>query len=168
MKKSLKLFPFDDNFSLFFNSEKARLSRALDPVVIEHIGSTAVPGLGGKGIIDIAIGVPESFVLQTVANKLINLGYFYNLDDKMPKDRIFLASREHDSTLGDYHLHVVVKDGDEWNNLLFFRNCLINNIRLRNEYMTLKERLFNETGADREKYKELKNNFIQRVLKYKV
>ncbi|MCL2280483.1 GrpB family protein [Candidatus Saccharibacteria bacterium] len=166
MKKVLRLFLYDAKFVEMSEKEKARLEKLLGPkVLITHIGSTAVPGLGGKGIIDIVVGVPKQSDLHIVANELAQNGYFFDLDNENPEDRIFLASREHNSTLGDYHIHVVVKNGDEWNQLIFFRDSLRNNEKLRNEYIDLKEKLFTTTGADREKYKKQKSDFIEKAVK---
>ena len=166
MKKSLQLFPADEEFVRLFTKEKARLTKILGPMVtIEHIGSTAVSGLGGKGIVDIMVGVELASELNPTASKLIEHGYFPDEDNDTPSDRIFLASKEHDSTLGDYHLHIVVRNNDEWMRLNFFRDELIRNSKLRDEYMKLKKGLFVSTGADREKYKKQKNEFIRNVLK---
>lgn len=165
VKKTLKLYPYSDDFSRLFEIERLRLKEVLGSMLdIEHVGSTSVLGLGGKGIIDIMVGVKSSSEIYSTVNKLVAAGYFADLDNPLPKDRYFLASREHDSTIGDYHLHVVVKNGDEWNRLLCFRDKLRGSRKLRDDYMKLKEKLFAETDADREKYKKLKNNFIQRVL----
>lgn len=165
MKKILKLFPSEKDFASFYEKEKWRIKQSLgSAVLIEHVGSTSVPSLGGKGIIDIAIGVPKLSDLRPTADKLIDIGYFADLDNAMPSDRIFLASREHDSTLGDYHVHIVVKYGDEWIKLLFFRDKLRSDESLRKEYEALKEKLLAATNADRRKYKKLKNDFIQKVL----
>ena len=168
MKKVLRLFPFDKNFARLFAKEKNRLTKILgEKIAIEHVGSTAVDGLSGKGIIDIAVGVAKKSDLRPTADILAKSGYFFDLDNETPDDRIFLASREHDSTLGDYHLHVVVKNGDEWKRFIFFRDQLRASKKLREEYMNLKEKLFRETGANREKYKKLKNKFIEDTLEDK-
>jgi len=166
MKKKLQLFSGDANFVKLFAIEKQRLTSVLGPdVVIEHIGSTSVPALGGKGIIDIAVGVPNKIGLQQTAKILRGVGYFLDLDHDRPNDRIFLASREHDSTLGDYHLHIIVKGSDEWNQLLLFRDLLRADRSLADEYMILKNKLFDETSADRRQYAEMKSYFIQKTLK---
>ena len=168
MKKILRLFPADSNFPKLFEKEKVRLEKIIGSEnSIEHVGSTAVPGLGGKGIIDIAIGVPNFADISAVAGKLMQHGYFPDLDHEPSADWewFFLASREHNSTLGDYHLHITVKNGNEWKRLLLFRDSLRNNPNLRNKYMKLKKELLIATGADREKYKKSKNDFIESVLK---
>lgn len=166
MKKILKLFPADKKFTEMFEREKERLGKILDAeVAIEHVGSTAVSELGGKGIIDMVIGVPNSSDLEGTAKVIAGMGYYYDLDNEMGGDRIFLASREHDSTLGDYHIHIVVKGSDEWKRFLLFRDRLRNDVRLKDEYMGLKEKIMVETGVDREKYKRLKSKFIEQVIK---
>jgi GrpB-like predicted nucleotidyltransferase (UPF0157 family) len=166
MTKPLHLFPPSDQFDRMFETERVRLEKLLGKKVqIEHMGSTAIPGLGGKGIIDIAIGVVRLSDLQPVANILISAGYFPDLDNQLPAGRIFLASREHDSVLGDYHLHIMVTGSGEWNDFIVFRDQLRSNQELRNEYMSLKNKLLIDTQADRGEHKRLKGSFIQKVLK---
>jgi len=166
MKKLLHLFPASEQFDTMFNTERLRLEKILgEDVRIEHVGSTSVRGLGGKGIIDIAVGVSTENGLESVANKLMQAGYFPALDNELPSGRIFLASREHDSTFGDYHLHIVVSGGDEWSNFIAFRDQLNNNATLRDAYMLLKNRLLVDTNSDRREYKHLKADFIQKTLK---
>lgn len=166
MKKILKLFPSDEKFIELFASEKTRLAKILGPVVqIEHVGSTAVPGLGGKGIIDIAVGVEKNSDIQLTANVLAQNGYSVDNSKKRPGDRVLLLSHEHNGTFNRYGLLVIVKGGEEWRQFLLFRDHLRASKKLRDEYMSLKERSFIKSGADREIYKKLKNDFIQDVLK---
>jgi Uncharacterized conserved protein len=161
----LKLFPADEKFAEIFMKEKIRLVEMLGPEVeIEHVGSTAVSGLGGKGIIDMLVGVVDASMMNVVVDILVENGYFVDLDNEITSGRVFLASREHNSTLGDYHLHVVVKNEDEWCQFLFFRDELRRSNELRDRYMNLKKELFVETGADREEYKKMKSDFVQNVL----
>lgn len=67
--------PYNKNFPHLFEVEKKRLLTGINcPAEIEHVGSTAIPGLGGKGIIDIAIAVPKQN-LKSVSKQLQSLGY---------------------------------------------------------------------------------------------
>lgn len=166
MKKALKLFPSNSNFSVLFDKEKNRIEKALgSKVTIEHIGSTAVPGLGGKGIIDILIGVMSDKDINSSVDRLVEGGYYLDLDNPIDLDRVFLASREHDSRLGDYHLHVVLKDGRQWKDIIYFRDLLRTDDSVRHEYSSLKKSLFASTEADRLKYKKQKGEFIENILK---
>lgn len=165
MKKALHLYDASDAFPEMFWRERLRLRALLgESVAIEHVGSTAVEGLSGKGTIDIAIGVATIEDIQPTSAVLSNAGYFFDLDHESPTDRMFLASREHDSTFGDYHLYVVVKGEGQWNELVGFRDRLRRDASLKKEYMELKHMLYDETEADREKYKQKKGDFITRVL----
>lgn len=163
--KALKLYPAAADFSQQFMKEKHRLEKVLGSgVQIEHVGSTAVPGLGGKGIIDILIGTVGGTSLTEIADKLVSAGYFPDLDNDIGNERIFLASREHDSTLGDYHLHVVHQGSAQWAEFVVFRDGLRADSMLRDEYDSLKQRLLQETHGDRRQYKQQKSAFIQHVL----
>jgi len=69
--------PYDPIFKELFNKEKSYLQKILDDdLVIEHFGSTSVPGLGGKGVIDIYILAPKDKV-KSVSNKLQENGYLF-------------------------------------------------------------------------------------------
>ena len=128
------------------------------------VNKAIIDNIDGDNIIDIAVGVSTDNELEPAANKLIKAGYFPDLDNELPRGRIFLASREHDSTFGDYHLHIVVSGDSEWNKFIAFRDQLKNDSALRDEYMSLKNRLLVDTKADRREYKHLKANFIQKTL----
>ena len=62
---------YDPKYKDFFNSEKRKLLKVIGLIKIEHAGSTAVPGLGGKGIIDIAIGTAKSKIATILKRKAI-------------------------------------------------------------------------------------------------
>ncbi len=91
---------------------------------IEHVGSTAVPGLGGKGIIDIAIGV-EKECMEDIKNKLQELGYEFRPSFSTP-DRfyfiIYLPDPEEDRRR--YHIHLTYLESKEWKELIGFRDYL--------------------------------------------
>ena len=171
MKKILKLFPADENFAKLFSVEKTRLEKILSPEIsIEHVGSTAVPGLGGKGLVDIAVGVKDISDVQPTAEILIRNGYYVDRRKERPSDRIILSSYERTVTsgeyaLGDNNIIVIVKDGKIWQDGILFRDRLRESKKLRDEYMSLKERAFVESGEDREKYKQLKKDFIGEAIR---
>jgi len=165
LKKPLKLLPYDEGFPKMFMREKKKLLKMLGETIdIEHVGSTAVKNLSGKGIIDIAIGATDEKDLPKIAEKLAQNGYFFDRDNETPSDRFFLASREHDSTFGDVHLHVVQKNAREWNNLIQFRNLLNSYEKLRTEYERLKQNLAKLTDDNRQKYKHLKGQLIDELM----
>ena len=101
--------PYNPIFPELFKKEKERMQKILgDASQIEHIGSTAVPGLGGKGVIDISVSVPKK-QWPDVSSKLESLGYQYRKkDDERENEELFFMANLPDSELGTrlYHIHL--------------------------------------------------------------
>ncbi len=80
---------YSSKYKDFFNSEKKKIIKNIDSKSkIEHVGSTVIPGLGGKGIVDIAIGVSK-LELMKVKNKLEKASYKFSKTASCP-ERLFL------------------------------------------------------------------------------
>jgi GrpB-like predicted nucleotidyltransferase (UPF0157 family) len=146
-----------------FSRLKDELSKIL-PVSAEihHIGSTAVLGLSGKGIIDIMVTLPNWKKEEEIISSLRKNGYLHIHPKK--KGRIS-ASLNADTDLGDHHLHIVLKNSAEARNLLFFRDQLCNNPKLAQEYQKIKEELSKDKNQTRATYSQGKNYFIKSVIK---
>ena len=127
---------------------------------IEHIGSTAVPGLAAKPVIDIMAPVRtlESSVPAIKVAEAVGYLYFPYKPQAMhwfckPSP----AARTH-------HLHLVPSGSDVWRERLIFRNALRADPELRNQYEDLKRRLSRVHRNDREAYTEAKAPFIYQVV----
>lgn len=83
--KKYKFRKYNPDFPKLFNLEKVRLSKILEKSKIEHIGSSAVKGLGGKGIIDIAIAVSKKSLVKT-KHLLQKVGYIFKENGGLKKD----------------------------------------------------------------------------------
>ena len=132
-------------------------------VAIEHIGSTAVPGLIAKPIIDLLAGVTSMAAAQAVAEPLCRSGY--------------TTSAEFNATLSDrqwfmrwaaghrtHHLHVVVHAASVWQERLQFRDALRSDRELARQYAELKSQLALAHQDDREAYTDAKADFVRHVL----
>ena len=118
---TVHLTRFDSQWHRQFDAEARRLHKHLAPAryTLEHIGSTAVPGLSAKPIIDMALQIPSLKRLPLWIKRLTHAGYIY-------KGEYGLSGR-HFFTLGSpvtHHLHVVAKDCPHWYRWLLFRNYL--------------------------------------------
>ena len=105
-------------------------------IAVEHIGSTAVEGLGAKPLIDMMIGVTDLQITENWIEVISEIGYEY-----VPKDTTnwrFLERKMESST---HHLHIYIYNSDEWRNNILFRDFLISHEWARKEYRELKERL---------------------------
>jgi GrpB-like predicted nucleotidyltransferase (UPF0157 family) len=154
--------PYNENFPRLFEAEKLRLQTLLDKSIqIEHIGSTAVPGLGGKGIIDIAICV-EKDAFEIVSQQLQKLGYEFRPNYSTSERLyfvIFLADLENASRR--YHIHLTYPDSNDWKGFIEFRDCLRNNPEKTKEYADVKKFAAEEANQDGEKYRQLKKHIFK-------
>lgn len=156
--------PYSDIFPELFKREKERLS-SLNALAIEHVGSTAVPGLGGKGIIDIAILVEQS-EMQAVKEEIQKLGYEFRESWSTPQ-RLFFRIDLPDSAEGKrrYHIHLMCRGSQEWEDFLTFRDYLIGHPEEAKKYGELKKKAAEEVDEDGEKYRALKAPFFKQILK---
>lgn len=129
-------------------------------VAIEHIGSTAVPGLASKPIIDIAILIPSSNDADKYIKPLSKLGYEYDQPASSSERHFF---RNYDSI--KYHLSIAYQDkGSFWKRQILFRDYLRNHEDARKEYGALKLKLIKEDRTGRHSYIQGKDKFIQKIL----
>jgi len=128
-------------------------------IAIEHVGSTSVPGLSAKPVLDIALGLPASADTDSVARKLTQIGYEDRGENGIPGRRFMRRGRP---TL--VHLHIVAYGGELWQNHLLFRDRLRTSNVLRDRYAALKTERAARFPDDRESYTRSKHEFIQSVL----
>jgi GrpB-like predicted nucleotidyltransferase (UPF0157 family) len=151
-------------FSALFLKEKNRISPHINPIaLIEHIGSTAVPGLGGKGVIDIGIAVDRKD-MEAVSTELQAMGYEFRHTYSTP-DRYYLITHLADTEEPSrrYHIHLTYPENKEWMDFLAFRDYLINHPEEKQEYADLKEKAALEADGLGERYRDLKEPFIDKI-----
>jgi GrpB-like predicted nucleotidyltransferase (UPF0157 family) len=165
----------DCNWFAEFAALKAVLCEALDDVVlgIEHVGSTAVPDLLAKPILDIDVVMRDYSVFPEVVQILRQLGYEHVGDQGIFQREVFKPKGVAPDVFRaegwmPHHLYVCPSGGAELNRHLRFRNALRENPNLRREYEEMKARIAARSGNDRRRYAEIKERecgaFIQRVL----
>lgn len=140
----------------------AHLTR-FDILEVEHIGSTSVPNLPAKPIIDL-MAKAESFApIPQIAEYLGQDGWHYvppHLDNR-PWRRFFVKVKD-DKRMA--HLHIMLTGEKRWEQQRMFRDRLRENPRLTTEYARLKRTLAQQMGEDREAYTKAKTRFVARVL----
>lgn len=146
-----------------FAAEARRLRAALGGLAehIEHVGSTAVPGLPAKPVIDLALGFANEAALAELQAKLPALGYTARGDRRGDGDWLFSKGPEAART---HYLHVERYGGERWRNYLLFRERLRAEAKRRDEYARLKAELAARYPKDRDAYTRGKEPFIRRVL----
>jgi GrpB-like predicted nucleotidyltransferase (UPF0157 family) len=157
------MVPHDPEWPRLFEDERERLDRVLSPWLagpIEHIGSTAVPGLSAKPVIDIMAAVhdlPSSMDAREAVAPLSYVYFPYRPDAMHWFCKPSPERRTH-------HLHLVPVDGALWAERLLFRDHLRTSPDARAEYEALKRRLAAQHRLDREAYTEAKGDFVRSVV----
>ena len=154
---------YDDDWPRLFREIAEPVRRALGDlaVAVEHVGSTAVPGLAAKPVIDVDVVVRRAADVPVAIERLRDLGYVYQGDKGIPGRAAFLwppAAPRH-------HLYVVVAESKPHLDHLRFRDHLRSNPDLAHEYAELKKVLAARHAADREGYAAAKAEFVARVLR---
>jgi GrpB-like predicted nucleotidyltransferase (UPF0157 family) len=154
----IELSDHDPSWAERFEEEKGRLAGVFDgqAVGIEHIGSTAVPDLCAKPIVDVLVGLRELALSDEQIVAMQKLGYEYLGEYGLP-GRLFF--RKDPRT---HHVHVVEYGGLHWDRQLTFRDALRTDAEERRRYDEFKRKLAAE-GHSRDSYTELKTPFIREV-----
>jgi GrpB-like predicted nucleotidyltransferase (UPF0157 family) len=159
---SVKLVGYDPLWADEFRVEAERIARACHELEIrlEHVGSTAIPGLSAKPIIDIAAGVAPRADRAPYIQTLKELGYEHKGAYGIP-GRDYFRRGSPDS----HHVHMYSWSSDSWHDHLIFRDHLRANPAVMLEYEILKRQLAHTYANDRRKYQSEKGPFIQAVLR---
>lgn len=166
LAKRVTLSAPDPRWPSVFAAEKARLEAALAPYVlaIEHVGSTAVPGLAGKPTIDILAGLALLADAPSVIPRMKALGYEYvpEFEKDIPERRYFRIRTPGEREGEDlFHVHMVEIGSDFWERDLLFRDYLRSHPDAAREYEVLKHELARTHGEDRTAYTDGKAAFVK-------
>ncbi|MFL5565296.1 MAG: GrpB family protein [Gemmatimonadaceae bacterium] len=160
----VRLVPYDPAWPTLFAAESERLQKLFAAagliVTLEHMGSTAVPGLAAKPILDILGGYHERTGLAKCIDVLIAAGYVHRGEQGIPGREFF---RRGDPR--SYHLHLTAIDSAFWRDHLTFRNRLRADEASRDAYAALKHDLAARFPRDREAYIEAKGPFVNEILR---
>jgi GrpB-like predicted nucleotidyltransferase (UPF0157 family) len=161
----IELTAYSPMWPVTFDIEKGRLGEIFgaDSVIIEHVGSTAVPGLGAKPIVDILLGAPTLAVVERHIPQLVETGYRYvpEFEKAMPQRRYLVKPH---GQPGHFNLHAVVYDTWFWKDLIEFRDILRRDPVIAERYWRLKGLLQTRFRNDREAYNNGKSEFIRNAL----
>ena len=159
------LVEYDLTWPDLFAGQQARAAAILAPWLaapIEHIGSTSVPGLPAKPVIDMLAPVRSLTSAQGAVAPLTEDGWLFWPDDPCRHYRLwFLRPRPEART---HHLHLIEHDDSHARALIAFRDALRAEPGLRADYADLKERLARQHRQNRDAYTNAKSGFIARVL----
>ncbi len=169
IKEEVAIVAYDPQWPGLFKMERRHLRACLPTDLvgrIEHFGSTAVPGLPAKSIIDILVEVSSlDATKQRIVPILEAQGYDYfwrpSFGDDTPPFYAWFIKRD-ESGNRTHHIHMVEAQFEHWNRLLF-RDYLMEFPDVAQEYGTLKKNLSNAHYGDRVAYTKAKGSFIESV-----
>jgi GrpB-like predicted nucleotidyltransferase (UPF0157 family) len=154
----VQVVPYDDAWPALFEAEAAQIRAALggELRVIEHVGSTSVPGLAAKPVIDIAISVESLDDLDIGAVEALGYSYVPKFEEELPNRKYF--------TRGDYHAHVYEREHEEFMDYVRFRDYLRTHPEDARAYGELKLALAAEFIDDRAGYQAAKAPYVARLV----
>lgn len=163
--RTLTLVAYDPAWPSRFAREAARLRTAIasQVVAIEHVGSTAIPGMLGKPVLDIAIAVADELAADACVRPLQSLGYEYRGpygDD--PRRRYYVLAADGRPTV---HIHLYVLPARAWEEKIAFREALRADAALAAAYAAEKLRVADAVAWDKTAYSDAKGPFIVSVLR---
>ncbi|NQU78093.1 GrpB family protein [Candidatus Falkowbacteria bacterium] len=152
-------------YRVFFTSEKKKIAKALGlSAKIEHIGSTAIPNLGGKGILDIVVGVLESKIPEA-KKKLEKANYEFRDKASCPKKLFFRIDYSYKNRKRRVHIHLTKFNGQDWKEMIGFRDYLLKHPDTIEQYIKIKKEGVKKALGDGEKYRKYKEKFIENILR---
>jgi len=159
---TVRLAAHHSKWHKLFQKEKERLVEGMrnNAVTIEHIGSTAIPFVPAKPIIDIVLGIDQAIELSAMRPFLMDLGYEERGPQGVPDRVLWVFGTEKDRK---FYLHLTHKGGKLWNDCIAFRAALRSAASLREQYAKLKKELAVKYPEDRKLYLRGKHVFIERI-----
>jgi GrpB-like predicted nucleotidyltransferase (UPF0157 family) len=157
----ITIVEYNEAWKSLYESERREIAAILegDLIHIEHIGSTAIPGLAAKAVIDMMAGVDRLESVQAKLPLLAARGY--TVIETGMSGRIFLRRETGEVA---YHLHIVPSDGFYERNEVLLRDYLREHAEFRQEYADLKRGLAQAMGDNHAGYTAAKTEFIQKVV----
>ncbi|HST52911.1 MAG TPA: D-glycero-beta-D-manno-heptose 1-phosphate adenylyltransferase [Pyrinomonadaceae bacterium] len=164
-RQPVQVADYDTRWPEMFEAECGRIVEAIGPhvVAVEHVGSTSVPNLAAKPIIDIMAGVRSLADAPLCVTPLHKIGFEYVPKAELltPERRFF---RKGERGAGTHHLHMVEHGGKFWQEHLLFRDYLRAHTEAAREYEHLKRELAARHGAQRNSYTDGKRDFVVSVV----
>jgi GrpB-like predicted nucleotidyltransferase (UPF0157 family) len=158
----VRLVEYDARWPALYLEESARILTATAdlPITLEHIGSTAVPGLCAKPVLDILAGHPAAVPVLDYVPAFERAGYEHRGDAGLAGHQFFRRGQPR-----AYHIHLVELGGPLWREYLAFRDYLRSDQAAAARYAAIKRSLAERFPRDRESYVTGKSSFIVEALR---
>lgn len=168
---AVKLCEHEQEWEIEAQNTISRLKGILGNVIkdIQHVGSTSIPSIKAKPIIDIAVAVDHFEDILAFEKELKDDGFYYRPNSDLGEQLLFASGSFYEGTgdLQTHFIHVVLTNSMDWINYINFRDYLNSTPSVAKEYEALKASLALQVPADtgREKYLKGKHDFIVDTLR---
>ena len=160
---TLKKQNFEEN-KIKFEILKTKLKSILKAdAPISHVGSTAIPNMLGKNIIDILVGAKDEGEFLKFSKLLTKNGYFKS-EKSATSVYEFFASKKEETVAGDTHIHLCILNTDRYNEFLSLKNYLLKNPAVAKEYSNHKKEILKVYGNDRAEYRRIKSEYVKNLI----
>jgi len=159
--RNIKVIEYDPIWPHLFEDERSLLFQTLGDIVIRihHIGSTAVPGLAAKPIIDILIEVVDVVALDALNQNIEAIGYEPRGESGIPRRRYFKKGGDNRT----YHIHAFARGDSNIARYIAFRDYLRAHPEVASEYAKLKNVVASTCDDDIVRYNDGKDEYVKRV-----
>ena len=159
----VKLLPYDPEWKIEGEKEVERLKTLLQDwaIDIQHVGSTAIPGISAKPIIDIAVGVKSIDDLEPLIDIFTKAGY--DVRNSIAEKGEILA-RKGSSECRTHYIHVEPYGGEYWQNHILFKRFMLDRPEYVAPYEEMKQEMFAKYADNRLEYTAHKSGFISNII----
>ncbi len=160
-KRIVKVAPHNSKWEEKFKEEANKIEKIFEEIFVDiyHIGSTAVPLVKAKPIIDIMVEVEDINKVNSYNKQMEVLGYVALGEYGIPKRRFFQKGGNRRT----HHVHIFESGSPQIKRHVDFRDYLISHPKVAKEYSRLKEKLAKKYRYDIGKYQEGKESFIKKI-----
>ncbi len=160
-KRRLGVVSYNPNWKDMYKEESEKIKNVLSNIIIDihHIGSTAIPGIKAKPVIDILVEAKDIEGVDQYNHKMKEFGYEAMGEYGIPKRRFFRRG----GNKRTHHVHIFQVGNEEIERHINFKEYLISHPDKAREYSKLKEKLANKYSYDVENYIDGKSDFIKEI-----
>lgn len=158
---------YDPEWSRIYEEERTRIIDLIGNCLeeIQHVGSTSIPGLAAKPIIDILAIIPEISIVEHCVKPLERLDYAYFGENGIPDRHYFRKPSDIRFHQHTHHIHMMERGHEQVHKMLMFRDYLRRQPEAVQAYQDLKRELATKYRGDRVAYTDAKEPFVQSILR---
>ena len=157
----VKILPYSPSWVKSFETEKKKILTLKGIKDVQHIGSTSVPGMAAKPIVDMIVGIERYADYKKLINALERIGFSYKFEPRRYQ-ALFVKKNAHGEST--HYLKILRYNGIHWKQYLHVKHVLISNKKLFGEYMRIKITSAKLHHAERKEYTKSKKEIINKIV----